>query len=113
MLWSRRLGPLVLAGLLAVGPAWAADPVKLVLKDHRFTPPQVTVPAGERVSIEVENQDNTPAEFESHDLRVEKIIVPHGRITVTVGPLKPGSYKFVDEYNEKTAVGTLTAVAKQ
>ncbi len=112
MFRARHVAPLALAGLVMAGPAWAADPVKLMLKDHRFTPSQVTVPAGERVSIEVENQDDTPAEFESHDLRVEKVIAPRGRITVTVGPLKPGTYKFVDEYNEKTAAGTLTAVAK-
>ena len=99
-------------GAPAVGPALAADPVKLVLKDHRFTPAAVTVPAGERLSIAVENQDATPAEFESPDLRVEKVIAPRGRITVTVGPLKPGTYKFVDEYHEDTAVGTLTAVGK-
>ena len=80
-------------------------------------PPLHAVPgngaAGERLSIEVENQDDTAAEFESHDLRVEKVIAPRGRIIVTIGPLKPGTYKFVDEYHEKTAAGTLTAVARQ
>ncbi len=74
MFRARHVAPLAPAGLVMAGPAWAADPVKLMLKDHRFTPSQVTVPAGERVSIEVENQDDTPAEFESHDLRVEKVI---------------------------------------
>jgi plastocyanin len=108
----HRIGLAALVAIVAVSPTWAADPVKLVLKDHRFAPAAVTVPAGERVSIEVENQDPTPAEFESHDLRIEKVIAPRGRITVMVGPLKPGAYKFVDEYHEDTAVGTLTAVAK-
>lgn len=108
----HRIGSLALFAIVAAGSALAADPVKLVLKDHRFVPSEVKVPAGERVTIEVENQDGTPAEFESHDLRVEKVIAPRGRITVTVGPLKPGAYKFVDEYHEGTAVGTLTVVAK-
>lgn len=112
MLRPCRFGLLAVVPFLMAAPAWAADPVKLVLKDHRFTPSQVTVPAGERLSIEVENQDDAAAEFESHDLRVEKVIAPHGRIAVSVGPLKPGTYKFVDEYHEKTAAGTLTAVAK-
>lgn len=112
MSYVRRIGPVVLATIVTSCPAWAADSVKLVLKDHRFTPSEVTVPAGQRLAIEVENQDGTPAEFESRDLRVEKVVAPHGRITVAVGPLKPGIYKFVDEYHEDVAVGTLTAVSK-
>ena len=59
----------------------------------------MTAPAGERLQIVVKNEDKTPAEFESHDLRVEKIVTPGGRISVTVGPLKPGIYKFFDEYH--------------
>jgi heme/copper-type cytochrome/quinol oxidase subunit 2 len=92
-------------------PVSAADPVVLLLKDHRFVPAQVTVPAGERFRIEVENQDAAPAEFESNDLRVEKIVVPGGKITVMAGPLKPGTYKFFDDYHPDTASGTITAVA--
>ncbi|HEY6259489.1 MAG TPA: cupredoxin domain-containing protein [Xanthobacteraceae bacterium] len=89
----------------------AADPVVLTLKDHRFVPSEVSVPAGERFRIEVENQDTTPAEFESNDLRVEKIIVPGGKIAVMAGPLKPGTYKFFDDYHPDLAKGTMTAVA--
>jgi hypothetical protein len=97
--------------LPAAGAALAADPVTLTLKDHRFAPSEVSVPAGERFRIEVENKDATPAEFESADLRVEKIVVPGGKIAVTVGPLKPGIYKFFDDYHPDTATGTMTAVA--
>lgn len=98
--------------LLAAAPALAADPVTLILKNNRFTPSDVTAPAGERLRIEVKNQDGTPAEFESNDLRIEKFIAPGGQIAVMVGPLKPGTYKFFDEYHPDTAVGTLTAVKK-
>jgi hypothetical protein len=91
--------------------ALASDPVTLIIKDHRFAPSEVSVPAGERFRIEVENKDATPAEFESSDLRVEKIVVPGGKIAVTVGPLKPGIYKFFDDYHPDTATGTMTAVA--
>ena len=92
--------------------AVAAEATALTLKDHRFVPNEVSVPAGERFRIEVENQDATPAEFESADLRVEKIIVPGGKITVMAGPLKPGTYRFFDDYHPDTATGTMTAVAK-
>jgi hypothetical protein len=89
--------------------ALAADVIKLTIKDHRFTPSELSVLAGERFRIEVENKDTTPAEFESSDLRVEKIIVPGGKITVMAGPLKPGIYKFFDDYHPDTANGTITA----
>lgn len=100
------------AGLAGAGaaPALAAEPVTLVLKGNRFTPAEVKVPTGERFRIEVQNQDATPAEFESSDLRIEKVIVPGGKITVFAGPLKPGTYRFFDEYHPDEANGTLTAI---
>jgi plastocyanin len=114
---SHLLTALAGLALLAIGavpaPATAADAVMLTLKDHRFNPAEVTVPAGERFTIEVSNQDDTPAEFESSDLRVEKIVVPGGKISVKAGPLKPGTYKFFDEYHPDTATGTLTAIEKK
>lgn len=85
----------------------------LSIKDHRFTPTQLTVHAGERFRIEVQNQDATPAEFESSDLRVEKIVVGGGKISVMAGPLKPGIYKFFDDYHPDTATGTITAVEQK
>ena len=109
--WLRL--PLASLGALLAGSAvvLAADPVTLTLKDHHFAPSELRVPAGERFRIEVENKDATPAEFESSDLRVEKIVVPGGKIAVMVGPLKPGIYKFFDDYHPDTATGTMTAVA--
>jgi hypothetical protein len=106
------LAPLA-AVLFVCATALAADPVVLRLKDHRFTPSEVTVTAGERFRIEVENQDDTPAEFESGDLRVEKIVVPGGKISVMAGPLKPGTYKFFDDYHPDAASGVVTAVERQ
>jgi heme/copper-type cytochrome/quinol oxidase subunit 2 len=93
--------------------ALAADPIVLTIKDHQFTPSEVSVPAGERLRIEVVNQDPTPAEFESADLRVEKIVVPGGRIVVMAGPLKPGTYTFFDDYHPDTTKGTMTAIARK
>jgi heme/copper-type cytochrome/quinol oxidase subunit 2 len=97
----------------APGLAHAADPVTLSLKDHQFTPREITVPAGERIRVAVENADSTPAEFESSDLRIEKIVTAGGRITVFIGPLKPGTYKFFDDYHPDVATGTVTALEKK
>src|SRR5436305_14043029 len=104
-----------LAALCALAGTTLAmtDPLTLTIADHRFTPAEFTVPAGERFRIEVHNQDSTPAEFESSDLHVEKIIVPGGTISIMVGPLKPGTYKFFDDYHPDTAAGTITAAEQK
>jgi len=81
----------------------------LVIKNHRFEPAEITVPAGKRIKLIVDNQDATPEEFESKKLRVEKIIPGKTKASVMVGPLKPGTYKFEGEFHEKTAQGKLHA----
>lgn len=79
----------------------------LVIKDHLFQPAELTIPSGKRVKLVVENQDATPEEFESHDLRVEKVIPGNTKATIWIGPLKQGKYSFVGEFHEDTAQGTL------
>ncbi len=107
------LAVMAVATACAVAPAKAAEPVTLTLKDHEFAPAEVHAPANERFRIEITNQDATPAEFESTDLRAEKIVVPGGKITVMAGPLKPGIYAFFDDYHPDTAKGTLVVTAQQ
>jgi Cupredoxin-like domain len=99
----------LMAGLAAIAvraPAAELE-VQLVLKDHRFVPSEVTVPAGQKVRLVIENQDSAPEEFESYALSREKIVPPGSRIVVFVGPLKPGRYEFFGEFNPKTARGWL------
>lgn len=81
--------------------------VLLIIKDHRFTPTELSVPAGKKVKLVIDNQDATPEEFESHDLNREKVIPGKSKATVWIGPLKPGSYAFVGEYHEATAKGRI------
>jgi hypothetical protein len=91
-------------------PARAADPtVEVVLRGHRFDPVEVRVPANTKLQLIVDNQDDSPEEFESKSLRLEKVVKGKTRATLTVGPLKPGRYPFVGEYHEQTAQGTLVA----
>lgn len=90
--------------------ALAADAeVTLVIKDHRFAPSEVRVPAGQKVKLIVDNQDPTPEEFESHDLNREKVIGAKSKGTIFIGPLKPGRYPFIGEFNEATAKGVVVA----
>lgn len=108
-----RLQAFVL-GLISVpvlaGSAWAADPeATLVLKNHQFEPRELMVPAGQRIKLIVHNQDTTPEEFESHDLNREKIVPAGAKVTIYIGPLKPGQYGFYGEFNRASAVGVITA----
>ena len=105
-----KMMPMFTIAVLAIVPlsaGVAAEPVQLTLKDHQFVPAKVSVAAGKRFRIEVANQDATPAEFESSDLRAEKIVVPGGKIAVMAGPLKPGTYSFYDDYHPDAARGTV------
>ncbi|HTL63595.1 MAG TPA: cupredoxin domain-containing protein [Pseudolabrys sp.] len=99
-----------MAAFLAMGAAAArADDYVLTIKDHRFTPTEIKIPANKRVQITVVNDDATPEEFESKEMKVEKVIPGKSKGVVRVGPLRPGRYPFFGEFHEATAKGTLIA----
>jgi heme/copper-type cytochrome/quinol oxidase subunit 2 len=79
----------------------------LTLKDHHFTPAELTIPANTRVRLAVKNLDPTPAEFESDDFTAEKVVPAGHEVSVMIGPLKPGTYEFHDEYNEDASKSRL------
>ena len=81
----------------------------IVIKDHKFVPADTKVPAGQRITITVDNQDPTPEEFESHEFNVEKVVPGNSKAKVRVAGLAPGVFHFFGEFNEATAQGTLTA----
>jgi plastocyanin len=93
---------------LVAASSLAADlEYKLVLKDHAFTPDTVEIPADTQVKLIVDNQDATAEEFESKDMKREKVIAGKSKATIMIGPLKPGEYTFFGEYNEATAKGKI------
>ena len=99
-----------MAAFLAMGAAAArADDYVLTIKDHRFTPTEIKIPANKRVQITVVNDDATPEEFESKEMKVEKVIPGKSKGVVRFGPLAPGRYPFFGEFNEATAKGTVIA----
>ncbi len=98
---------LTLALLFSVNTAHAEEEYTITIKDHKFTPETLTIPADTRVRLIVDNQDPTPEEFESHDMNREKIIKGNSQGVILVGPLKAGTYKYFGEFNEDTAKGTI------
>jgi hypothetical protein len=81
----------------------------LTIENHVFTPSVVTVPANTKVRIVVHNKDNSFEEFHSDSLKREKIIAGGKSGVVNIGPLVPGEYPFMGEFNSKTAQGRVIA----
>ncbi len=85
------------------------DVYVIQIKDHKFIPAELVVPANKKIKLRIENLDRTPEEFESYDLNREKIVSGGRKIIVFIGPLKPGTYKYFGEFNPKTAQGVIIA----
>lgn len=97
----------VVAGLAVSSASVRAQELTITIKDHKFTPSEVKIPANKRVQVTVINDDPTPEEFESHEMKVEKVIPGKTKAVIRIGPLKPGKYPFVGEFHEDTAKGTV------
>lgn len=80
----------------------------VLLQNNRFEPATLKVPAGVKFKVLVSNRSSMPAEFESSDFNREKIVLPNSTITVFIGPLDKGSYKFFDDFHQATT-GVLIA----
>jgi plastocyanin len=87
----------------------AAQEFNLAIRDHKFEPEEIRVPAGKRVSIYVSNEDATPEEFDSSALKVEKVVPGKSKGLVRIGPLAPGRYEFIGEFHAETAKGVVIA----
>jgi hypothetical protein len=83
--------------------------ITIIIRNHKFEPAEVRVPANKRITVTVVNDDPTPEEFESAPLKVEKVIPGKSKATVRIGPLTPGRYPFIGEFNEATAKGVVIA----
>jgi hypothetical protein len=99
---------LILLLLPLVASAADAD-FTLVIKDHRFQPSKLSVPAGKKIKLLIDNKDTTPEEFESHSLNREKVIAGNSTAIIYIGPLESGRYPFFGEFNEATAQGAIIA----
>ena len=97
---------LLICAVLAVATAALADaPIEMTLKDHKFTPAQITVKANQPITIHLTNKDATAEEFDSSSLKVEKVVAGGSDGMVRIRPLSPGKYPFMGEYHSSTAQG--------
>jgi len=112
---SRRLFLTALLALAAGAPmlapatrVGAEEPheVKITIRNHRFEPAEIEVPAGRPLRLIVTNADPTPEEFESIGLGVERVIPGGATATLMTRPLRANrNYTFFGEFNQSTAQG--------
>jgi plastocyanin len=77
------------------------------IKNHKFIPEIIEVSADKPFQLQVENLDNTIEEFESDDLKKEKLVGANKKITLKIQALKAGEYKFYGDFHQKTAQGKI------
>jgi plastocyanin len=112
---NRRRAAFVVIAAVALfslsGIASAADPpeIPLTIENQQFQPAEVKVKAGIPFVLVITNKNAAAAEFESKELRVEKVVPGNKTLKVRMGALKPGTYKFFGEYHEDTAKGRIVA----
>ena len=108
--WRFLTSFVVIVFIASVGqPALSAEPpiFQISIKNHRFVPDVIEIPKGQKIKLEIKNEDATVEEFESHDLKREKMIPSGMTVVVFIGPLKPGSYTFFGEFHSSTARGSV------
>lgn len=106
----RRLFLLVVLPLLtAISCTNNAEIIRqdIHIKNHKFSPEIVKIKENQLLKLTVYNDDPTVEEFESFDFKREKIVPGNGKVIVTIGPLKKGSYDFFGEFHMDTAKGQL------
>lgn len=109
---SKTLSLLLVACGLLLGAAVARaqdTEARVAIRDHKFVPEEITVPAQTKIKLLIENEDTTAEEFESYELNREKVVPPKGQVMIFVGPLQPGRYPFFGDFHKETATGVLIA----
>lgn len=81
--------------------------IKVILKDNKFTPTEIKIPAGMKAKLIITNNDPAAEEFESIELNREKMIKPGQTVTIILPKLKPGRYKFFGEFHPETTKGEI------
>ena len=96
-----------LGGCSKSDAAASAPAIPLLLKNHVFSPAEITVKANQPFVLEVTNADAVADEFDSDSLKREKVIAGGQKGIVRIDPLPPGRYPFMGEYHAKTAQGVV------
>jgi hypothetical protein len=100
---------LLMLAVLAPVEAQEIPSVNLLIKAGRFIPETLEVPANTKFRLLIKNDGPGAEEFESVELKKEKVLAPGASSFLIFQPLKPGSYKFFGEFHPETAQGRIVA----
>lgn len=78
-------------------------------EDGKVEPQRLEVPANRRFQLQLRNKGDTPAEFESNELRKEKVLAPKSTSTLVFRTLDPGEYVFFDDFHPDAPKAVLIA----
>lgn len=96
----RRIALALVFACAALHAARADDPVfRIEFEDGKITPLRLEVPAKTRFKIELVNKGKTPIEFESTQLKKEKVVAPESESFIVIRTLDPGEYEFFDDFH--------------
>lgn len=106
-----RLVPIAVGFTLLAQTAFAdEDPVFAIqFTDGAIVPSTIEVPANTRFKLELRNTGKSPVEFESIELRKEKVLGPGVTSFVVIRRLDPGEYRFFDDFHLDMPPATLIA----
>lgn len=82
---------------------------RIEFRDGVVVPQRLEVPANRRIRLELHNLGQTPAEFESRELRKEKVLAPGANSTLVIRNLDPGEYDFFDDFHPSAPPAVLVA----
>ena len=105
----------LLLGILALAatafPALAGDEstFRIEFRNGHISPGRIEGPAKTRFRLELVNTGEMPAEFESLELRKEKVIAPGSETVMVIRTLDPGEYSFFDDFQPGSPPAILTA----
>jgi hypothetical protein len=100
---------LLLACLALAARADDMPTFRLLIKAGHFVPDNLEVPANTKFRLLIKNEGPGAEEFESNELKKEKVLAPGGESFLIFQPLKPGTYKFFGDFHPETAQGRITA----
>ena len=81
--------------------------IEINLEDNKFSPEIVEIKSGVKYKLLIQNHDNNAEEFESIDLKREKLIPANSKVVIKIGPLLPGVYSFFGDFHKDKAFGKI------
>jgi hypothetical protein len=93
------LAALVLAALPGAALAQEMPVFRIEMKDGTISPTRIEAPANTPFKFEISNTGQAPVEFESLELKREKVLAPGATSSIVFRRVEPGEYDFFDDFH--------------